>query len=326
MACARYRRAPARRSDRRLPGEGVERFAAGFDARRTRAPRKFRWGSSSGCAARRSRDTRRRSTCASTPRPRTRSLSTDRIDFCTLRRLERFALLWDRVANSGNFLASAPLLWGEGSPFWAFLRFTDWMYEELGRVHGVALDRIVERMAEYLEKQLGYDREGCAPRWHRTTPAAAAPSCRACCAPPEPTCRCASREPPGSRGGKHDTWGGRSRRMRRVPPGREPIEGRGSGRGHERPRVVPGKGFEPPWLGAGARACAGAGLSRPCPGAVRHQAWVCVRRSTSVLARRASGQTRVPKPDEVHRGGLTADDQNAVTSRAAPSLWTQCHQ
>jgi len=72
------------------------------------------------------------------------------LSFACLARLKRFARSWDLVANRGNFQESCPLLWGQGSPFEGFLRFSDWLYEEVGNFTGVALDRLVKLMLTYL--------------------------------------------------------------------------------------------------------------------------------------------------------------------------------
>ena len=83
---------------------------------------------------------------------------TGAIDFATMQRLRRFARYWDLVANSGNFVETAPLLWGDGSPFQGFLAFSDWLRARLGRTHAIALDRLCACVLDYLVGERGLDR------------------------------------------------------------------------------------------------------------------------------------------------------------------------
>jgi radical SAM superfamily enzyme YgiQ (UPF0313 family) len=82
-------------------------------------------------------------------------LKTKVIDFSTMQRLRRLARYWDLIANSGNFVATTPMLWeGEagrpGSPFEEFLKLSDWLFDRTGRRHGIALQQLVGLMFEYL--------------------------------------------------------------------------------------------------------------------------------------------------------------------------------
>ncbi len=104
------------------------------------------------------------------------------LDFATMQRMRRFAKYWDLVGNSGNFVATAPLLWSEfgvppsggsaeslaahgppkggipnPSPFHSFLRFSDWLYERLKRTDTIALARLMEMLFEFLTRELGLD-------------------------------------------------------------------------------------------------------------------------------------------------------------------------
>jgi hypothetical protein len=84
-------------------------------------------------------------------------LATPWVDFSTLQRLKRFAKLWDTVANRGNFRDTLPLLLGGPSAFEAFLAFTDWVWGDVGRVHSIALDRLVELVRVYASTILGIE-------------------------------------------------------------------------------------------------------------------------------------------------------------------------
>lgn len=82
------------------------------------------------------------------------------IDFPTMQRLRRFARYWDLVANSGNFVETAPRLWSEvSSPFAAFLAWSDWLYGKLGRQHAIPLDGLAEQLFGYLVDACGQPAE-----------------------------------------------------------------------------------------------------------------------------------------------------------------------
>jgi hypothetical protein len=76
-----------------------------------------------------------------------------------MQRMRRFARYWDAVANSGNFVETTPLIWGEGSAFLGFMSFSDWLYGRVGRTHSIALQTLAERLFEYLCEQRGLERE-----------------------------------------------------------------------------------------------------------------------------------------------------------------------
>ena len=103
------------------------------------------------------------------PQPPYEILQNKLIDFATMQRLRRFARCWDLAGNSGNFIESAPLIWGaverdfrraeagnesrpagtpappaQPSPFASFLRFSDWIFARTGRTDGIALSRLME--------------------------------------------------------------------------------------------------------------------------------------------------------------------------------------
>jgi hypothetical protein len=106
------------------------------------------------------------------PEPPYEILQTKLIDFFTMQRLRRFARYWDLVGNSGNFVATTPLLWREGlsfeqsplplgerikvrgSPFWSFLRFSDWLYAQTRQTHSIALQRLRDLLARYLTEEI----------------------------------------------------------------------------------------------------------------------------------------------------------------------------
>jgi radical SAM superfamily enzyme YgiQ (UPF0313 family) len=77
------------------------------------------------------------------------------IDFTTMQKMRRFARYWDLVGNSGNFVESRGLLWQNGaSPFGSFTRWSEWLYEQVGRTDSIALNRLAELLFVYLTSVL----------------------------------------------------------------------------------------------------------------------------------------------------------------------------
>jgi hypothetical protein len=88
---------------------------------------------------------------AYSPHPPYEILQTRDVDFATMQRLRRFSRHWDLVANSGNFVETAPLVWAGGrSPFAGFLELSDRLFEQLGRNHGIALHHLAEFLFRHL--------------------------------------------------------------------------------------------------------------------------------------------------------------------------------
>ncbi len=98
-----------------LPGEDIESFARGFDRLVALGPQEIQVG-----ILKRLRGTpivRHDSEYALrySAHPPYELLCNRDLDFATMQRLRRFARYWDLVANSGNFSASAPLIWAEST-------------------------------------------------------------------------------------------------------------------------------------------------------------------------------------------------------------------
>ncbi len=134
-----------------LPGETVESFAAGFDRLIAMGPQEIQVG-----ILKRLRGTPivrhdQPFKMVYSPHPPYEILSNSVLNFSALQRLRRFARHWDLAGNSGNFVESAPLIWrGAGSPFSAFMQWSDWLESRAGRRHGIALARLAEWIFEYL--------------------------------------------------------------------------------------------------------------------------------------------------------------------------------
>lgn len=146
-----------------LPGESFESFGAGFDRLVALAPQEIQVG-----LLKRLRGTPivrhdRAWGMVYSPFPPYELLQNRLLDFPAVQRLRRFARYWDLVGNSGNFVRTVTLLWeGRGSPFQAFLAFSDWLFAEAGRQHGIALPRLAEFLFRYLTDGLGVDRRAVA--------------------------------------------------------------------------------------------------------------------------------------------------------------------
>ena len=79
-----------------------------------------------------------------------------------MQRFTRLARYWDLVANSGRFKASLRLLLERSrpadaqngaqaeSPFYAFLYFSDWLWEATGKTSGLTPEALVDRLFGYL--------------------------------------------------------------------------------------------------------------------------------------------------------------------------------
>ena len=140
-----------------LPGETVESFAAGFDRLVALGPQEIQVG-----ILKRLRGTpivRHDSEwqMVYNSHPPYEILQNRLIDFAMMQKLRRFARYWDMVGNSGNFIASTPLLWADDSPFHAFMRWSEWLHAKARRTDGIALLRLMELMFEYLTVEARQD-------------------------------------------------------------------------------------------------------------------------------------------------------------------------
>lgn len=138
-----------------LPGEVIESFADGFDRLVALRPQEIQVG-----MLKRLRGTpivRHDAEFAMvySPNPPYEVLQTGAIDFTSMQKLRRFARYWDLIANSGNFLQTTPMLWGDDSPFRSFMRLSDWLFQRVGRQHGIALATLAELLFEFLTGEMG---------------------------------------------------------------------------------------------------------------------------------------------------------------------------
>lgn len=126
-----------------LPGEDIVSFAAGFDRLLALNPHEIQVG-----ILKRLRGTPIIRHTESyqlryNPQPPYNILCSDRIDFSTMQRLNRFARYWDLIGNSGRFFYTRPLLLG-AQPFDRFMQLSDWLFATTKQTHQLALDRLFD--------------------------------------------------------------------------------------------------------------------------------------------------------------------------------------
>lgn len=150
-----------------LPGESLESFAKGFDRLYGLGPQEIQLG-----ILKRLRGTpivrhavEYRMVFDTAPPYSLRESST--VDASTMQRVSRFARYWDLIANSGRFRKTLPLLLAGhsfacepggagaepssiGSPFRAFLEFSDWLWQRTERTSGLSPEFLVDVLFDYL--------------------------------------------------------------------------------------------------------------------------------------------------------------------------------
>jgi radical SAM superfamily enzyme YgiQ (UPF0313 family) len=133
-----------------LPGEDIVSFASGFDRLVALRPHEIQVG-----ILKRLRGTPivRHDTewgMIYSPNPPYEILQTSLIDFPTMQRIRRFSRYWDLIANSGNFIRTAPLIWENASPFDRFMQLSDWLYHRSGKTHAMSLLSLAEMLFDFL--------------------------------------------------------------------------------------------------------------------------------------------------------------------------------
>ena len=84
------------------------------------------------------------------PEPPYNILCTRDIDFETMQRVNRFASYWDKVANSGRFKNTLPLILND-SPFDSFMQLSDSLYQAVGSTWKISLQRLFILIFEILK-------------------------------------------------------------------------------------------------------------------------------------------------------------------------------
>ncbi len=140
-----------------LPGEDVASFAAGFDQLVAMQPQEIQIG-----MLKRLRGTPIIRHDAEwgmvySPHPPYEILQTKLVDFATMQKMRRFSRYWDLVSNSGNFVQTTPLVWGDESPFKWFFQLSEWLFVKAGKSHAISLHRLMELMLEFLTVERGLE-------------------------------------------------------------------------------------------------------------------------------------------------------------------------
>lgn len=147
-----------------LPGETLESFGAGFDRLLKLQPQEIQVGILKRLHGAPIASHDAEWEMVYNPNPPYEILRNNRMDFPTLQRVRRFARAWDLVANSGQFVETAPmLLQGAPSAFHAFMEFAGWLYSQAGRGHSIALLRLAQWVFEYLTQVRNLDPQLVAP-------------------------------------------------------------------------------------------------------------------------------------------------------------------
>ena len=142
-----------------LPGESLQSFARGFDQLVALGPQEIQVGILKRLRGAPIVADEEREGMRFNPEPPYDLLCNRQLDFQQMQELKRFALVWDRLANRGNFKTLLPLFWAaEGnSPFEQVLGFSGWLFDQHKKVHGIALDRLAQSARDYLVTVLKRD-------------------------------------------------------------------------------------------------------------------------------------------------------------------------
>jgi len=84
------------------------------------------------------------------PLPPFNILSTDRVSFTTMQRINRFARYWDMIGNSGRFKYALPHILSD-KPFDDFMAITEWIYNKTGQIHKISLKKLFELVSQSVE-------------------------------------------------------------------------------------------------------------------------------------------------------------------------------
>ncbi|MGD9944939.1 MAG: radical SAM protein [Burkholderiaceae bacterium] len=151
-----------------LPGEDLDSFAAGFDRLLRLGPHEIQVGILKrlrGAPIARHTDA---FGLRFNPDPPYNVLATDHLPFATLQRISRFAQHWDRVANSGRFAQTLPVLLGAAAGetrapasggFDRFMAFSDWLSTRSDDSGRMSAERLFEQVGEWLHEGCALDRD-----------------------------------------------------------------------------------------------------------------------------------------------------------------------
>jgi len=126
-----------------LPGDSLDNFAKSFDQLYALNPQEIQLGILKrlrGAPLNRHNEDYQLKYNPSAPY---NILTTDRIDFATMQRVNRFAKFWDMIGNSGRFANALPLIMAD-APFERFMQLSDALYLQAGSSWKIALKRLFE--------------------------------------------------------------------------------------------------------------------------------------------------------------------------------------
>ena len=140
-----------------LPGETIESFAIGFNQLYALGPHEIQFG-----ILKRLRGTpiirhTEEYGMRYDPYPPYTILANKEINFIQMQRLVRFARFWDLIANSGRFTNSLKVIVGD-QPFENFMALSDWIFDQSGATHKIALDRLANLVTRWLVEVRGMDK------------------------------------------------------------------------------------------------------------------------------------------------------------------------
>lgn len=159
-----------------LPGETLQSFADGFDRLLAIGPHEIQLGILKRLRGTPiARHTQAHGMVYDTAPPYTVQ-HTGVVDADTMQRFTRFTRYWDLLANSGRFAQTLALLLGTSptiiandtscppvaavvaaSPFWRFMKFSDWLWQRLDATHRLTPEALVDALFDYLSQSLPPD-------------------------------------------------------------------------------------------------------------------------------------------------------------------------
>lgn len=152
-----------------LPGESLQSFADSFDRLLGLGPHEIQVGILKRLKGTPISRHDAEWEMAYSPEPPYEILQNKLLNFAEVQRLKRFARYWDLLANSGNFVETAPLIWrhSPNGAFSQFMRFSDWLFNLCGRTDSLALIRLMEHLHLYLTDEMRMDPQSVAERLWR---------------------------------------------------------------------------------------------------------------------------------------------------------------
>jgi hypothetical protein len=141
-----------------LPGDTLENFALSFDQLVALKPHEIQLGILKRLRGAPLNRHNQNFDLRFNPQPPYNIVSTNRVDFMTMQRVNRFARFWDMIGNSGRFINTLPLILGD-SPFQRFMLLSDRLYELSGSTWKIALKRLFELLFVVMTEQLAIKAE-----------------------------------------------------------------------------------------------------------------------------------------------------------------------